>query len=274
MKIQVDQILPNPDQPRTLFDEDELAGLAQSIKKSGLINPIVVEEAGDQYILIDGERRWRAHKLAELKTIEATVRPASNHKGLDRLTHALVANVQRSAMGYVDEAKAYEKLVAKLGSVEKVAEQTGMGNSVIYSRLYLLELSPRAQELYNLKKLPFDLSLIGLLKRMEPAMQDHLVSMAVTRGWKTTSILRAGTNLMKGGRKNKKQTLTPGPKPKEEPEFKGKFDALVMVDKKLPAEIKTAARETCKACPLYQDASPKECRQCPLPDFLNRLEVA
>ena len=104
--IAINRIFPNPDQPRTVFDQEELEGLAQSIKENGLIQPIVVEQAGDCFILVDGERRWRACQLAGLVHIEAVIRPASNHNGIQRLTHALVANIQRSSMGAIDEAHA------------------------------------------------------------------------------------------------------------------------------------------------------------------------
>src|ERR1700690_145444 len=118
--IPVSKILPNPDQPRTIFDEKKLAGLAQSIKENGLVQPVVVEQVGEEYILVDGERRWRGVKMLGRGTIEATMRKASNHKGNERLTLALVANVQRSNMGPVDEGKAYEKLYKQLGTLQKV----------------------------------------------------------------------------------------------------------------------------------------------------------
>ena len=80
MKIPIEKVLPNPDQPRTIFDEMELHALAQSIQNNDLIQPIIVEPAGDQYILVDGERRLRAVKILEWKEIEAVVRKATNHR--------------------------------------------------------------------------------------------------------------------------------------------------------------------------------------------------
>lgn len=74
MKIPVSKVFPNPNQPRTVFDADELESLAQSIMENDLIQPIVVEQDGDgNYFLIDGERRWRAHQLAGLDEIEAVI---------------------------------------------------------------------------------------------------------------------------------------------------------------------------------------------------------
>ena len=272
-KLQVDSIIPNPDQPRTVFDSDELNGLAVSIKENGLIQPIVVEQAGDLYILIDGERRWRAHQIAGIKEIEVVIRPASNHNGADRLTHALVANVQRASMGYVDEARAYERLVKQYGNIDAVSKKTGISDATIYARLYLLELAPGVQELYNLKKLPFDLSVISLLKKLSKDDQEKLASISVSRGWKTTTILRAGSKMFnKAGGK----IATPKVRVVKEIPKGAKFDALVMLSLtkekiNVSEEAKVAARATCKACPLYAEAGPKICNQCPLPDFLGRL---
>ncbi len=272
MKVLVKNILPNPDQPRTIFDQAELEGLAQSIKETGLIQPIVVEQVVDQYILVDGERRWRAHQIAGLKEIEVTIKPCTNHNGLERLTRALVANVQRSAMGFTDEAKAYQKLIKELGSVDEVARKTGVNIHTINSRLMLLELSELTQKLYNLRKLPFDLTVITLLKRLTKEKQDELVSKAVTRGWKTTSILRAGQNILTHNGK----AYTPKKRePKVEEKWGGgaHFDALTMVaGPKIPAELRAAARATCRACSLYPEAGLAICKQCPLPDFLRRME--
>jgi ParB/RepB/Spo0J family partition protein len=274
MKVLVQNILPNPDQPRTIFDQAELEGLAQSIKENDLIQPIVVEQVGlpphDQYILVDGERRWRAHQLAGLKEIEVVVRPSTNHNGLERLTRALVANVQRSNMGFVDEAKAYQRLIDELGSVEAVSQKTGVHIHTINARLMLLELSEATQKLYNLRRLPFDLTVIALLKRLTKDQQDRLVSTAVTRGWKTTSILRAGQNMISQSGK----LYTPRKRERVIEEKIGggaHFDALAMVDCKLPSEIRIAARATCRACSLYPEAGLAICKQCPLPDFLRRM---
>ncbi len=266
LTIPIEKILPNPDQPRTIFDQAELEGLAQSIKENGLIQPIVVEQEGIYYILVDGERRLRAHQLAGLTTIPAVVRPTSNHNGADRSTHALIANIQRSAMGFIDEAKAYEKLMAQLGSIDAVASKTGMSTATVSARLSLLDLSDLAQKFYNLKKLPFDLSVISMFKKLKHEDQDRLASASVTRGWRTESILRSGRRMLQT-----KKTYVPVKRQVKEIEVKGKFDALAMVQKDIPANLKDAARRTCKACAMYGEASLKVCNQCPLPEFLNKV---
>jgi ParB/RepB/Spo0J family partition protein len=276
MKIPVNKVVPNPDQPRTVFDEDELAGLAQSIVENDLIQPIVVEAAGDGYILIDGERRWRAHQLAGLTEIEAVVKEGKALRGKERLTQALVANIQRSAMGFVDEALAYRQLMDEYGGLEAVAQKTGVSTATISGRLSLLELAPEVQRLYNLKRLPFDLSVLAMFKRLKHEDQARVALMAVSRGWRTESILRSGRAVLNGkGRKRhapeamtqKAEVIVPD----------GKFDALALLAaggfrKPLSMAVRTAARATCKACALYGEASKVTCRECPLPEFLKRLE--
>ncbi len=130
MNIPINKIRPNPRQPRTIFDADELQELAQSIRENGIIQPIVVEQDKDGYTLVAGERRWRAAKIAGMKEIEAVVRPPSNHRGSQRLAHALIENVQRSAMGPVDEARAYQELVNELGTADAVAKKVGVSTAM------------------------------------------------------------------------------------------------------------------------------------------------
>ena len=148
LSIPIDHIIPNPEQPRTSFDQTKLQELADSILANGLINPITVERAGDIYILEDGERRWRACQIAGLETIQAVVKPPrDSNKATDRLTKALVANLQREDMNPIDEAKAYQRLMEIHGAQNKVARQVGVSALRVSNRLYLLDLDPPIQEL-------------------------------------------------------------------------------------------------------------------------------
>jgi ParB family chromosome partitioning protein len=270
MKISIHLVIPNPEQPRTIFDQAELEGLAQSIRENDLIQPIVVEKAGDHYILIDGERRWRACQLAGLSEIEAVVRPSSNHNGVERLTKALVANIQRSAMGPVDEARAFEKLIKEFGSVESVAQKVGVHSVTIYTKLSLLDFPEPVQKIYNLRRLSVDTSTIAALKRLNSEQQLRIVTKAASRGWSAKTML----HLITLEQKNGGGIYIPPKRTKKEIKFEGHFDALALINgKKLPREIREAAVKTCQACSLYPEASPAICKECPLPDFLRRLEV-
>jgi ParB family transcriptional regulator, chromosome partitioning protein len=142
MKLEIESILPNPEQPRKSFDQADLDGLAQSIKEQGLITPITVEGPyfegtphpsplpageGAYYILIAGERRLRAHKLLGLTEIEANIEPPRVDGTLDRLMRALVENIQRSGMDPIDEALAFQRLREEFGlSVADISERFGL----------------------------------------------------------------------------------------------------------------------------------------------------
>lgn len=270
MKIPIKQILPNPDQPRTIFDQAELEGLSQSIKENGVIQPIVVEKAADSYIIVDGERRWRASQMAGMDTIEAIVRPASNHNGTERLTHALVANIQRSAMGPIDEARAFEKLVHELGTAEAVAKKVGVSTTQIYTKLTLLEFPEQVQKLFNMGKLPLIGSIIFALKHLDVEQQVKVATRAAIRGWSGKTIMKLIT--MEAKHTGKSKAYIPIKRAKKEITFNGHFNALALINsKELPDHIRAAAIQTCQACSLYPEASPAICKECPLPDFLRRL---
>ncbi len=143
--ISVDVISPNPYQARTVWNEQELAELAASIKANGVIQPIIVRPAGATYQLIAGERRFRAAKLASLTTIPALVRRAS-----DEQLHewALVENIQRVDLNPIERAKAYQDYLSTFSLTQaEAAERLGEGRSVIANYLRLLDLP---QEIKNM----------------------------------------------------------------------------------------------------------------------------
>jgi len=133
------RLKPNPDQPRRSFPEESLAELASSIKTHGLIQPILVEEAGEgSYLIVAGERRFRAAAMAGLSEAPAIVRAFSPEK---RLEIALIENVQREDLNPVEEAEAYRSLMAMGGrSQEEVADVVGKSRSAVANCLRLLKL--------------------------------------------------------------------------------------------------------------------------------------
>lgn len=156
-QIPLNKVIPNPEQPRAHFDEDALASLAHSLQVNGLIQPIVVEQAEDCYIIHDGERRWRAAQLAGLETIEAVVRPPLNGTApRDRLVRALVANVQRENLNPIEEARAIAKMRSMGMTYSQIAGWTGWSEVTVTNRLQLLELDSELQELVATGKLPRD----------------------------------------------------------------------------------------------------------------------
>jgi len=143
--VPLKQIIPNRYQPRTIFVEDELEGLAQSIKEHGVLQPIVVRRKGDGvYELIAGERRLRAATLAGLTTIPALVRNSNDEKSL---ALALVENIQRQNLNPMEEAKAYSRLMGEFGLTQDlVASSVGKDRSTIANILRLLTLPKEVQQ--------------------------------------------------------------------------------------------------------------------------------
>jgi ParB family chromosome partitioning protein len=139
VQLKVDEITPNERQPRRRFEPEATAGLAQSIKHQGLLQPVVVRpKSAGGYELIAGERRWRAAHEAGLDTVPALVRVADDR---DTLLLALVENVAREDLSAVEEARAYAVLIDEFGlSLGDVAERVGRSKPSVSNRLRLLEL--------------------------------------------------------------------------------------------------------------------------------------
>lgn len=137
--IPVDRVRPNPYQPRQQFSDESLAELAASIKELGVIQPIIVRQEGaNDYVLIAGERRLRAAKMAGLTTIPAIVRSPSEQQMLEM---ALVENVQREDINPIDAALAYKRLMEEFGlTQEQVAQRVGKSVPAISNTLRLLQL--------------------------------------------------------------------------------------------------------------------------------------
>lgn len=139
-EIPVDQVRPNPHQPRQRIDPDELAELTASVREHGIIQPVVVTRAaeGDGFILIAGHRRWEAARQAGLERIPAVVKDASPREMLEL---ALVENVQRSDLNPLEEAAAYRQLLDEFGlTQEAVAQRVGRSRPSVANTLRLLGL--------------------------------------------------------------------------------------------------------------------------------------
>ena len=137
-ELSIDDISPNPYQPRTVWNEQELADLAESIRANGVIQPIIVRPSGSRYQLIAGERRYRAAQLASLRTIPALVRQASDKQLLE---WALVENIQRVNLNPIERAKAYQDYINTFSLTQaEAAERLGEDRSVVANYLRLLDL--------------------------------------------------------------------------------------------------------------------------------------
>jgi len=142
-KIKISLISPKADQPRRHFEEESLQQLADSIKQFGVLQPIILVTDGDKYVIIAGERRWRAAAMAKLDTIPAIVRSL---KELEQLEIALVENVQRVDLSPLEQAASIEKLRLHFNmTYDMIANRLGKANSTINNIARLLQLPPEAQ---------------------------------------------------------------------------------------------------------------------------------
>ncbi|MBD3176050.1 MAG: ParB/RepB/Spo0J family partition protein [Armatimonadia bacterium] len=143
-EVPIDQVRPNPSQPRRSFDEDALNELAQSISAQGIIQPLVVRAVNEEYELIAGERRWRAARVAGMTHVPVVVREADD---ADMLKMALVENVQREDLNPIDRALAYRALVEDFATTqEALAEALGRSRTSITNTMRLLRLPPEIQD--------------------------------------------------------------------------------------------------------------------------------
>ncbi|MBO0830407.1 MAG: ParB/RepB/Spo0J family partition protein [Actinobacteria bacterium] len=179
-EIPVDSVVPNPRQPREVFDEDALAELAASIESVGLLQPVVVRQAsGGRYQLIMGERRWRASQLAGVEIIPAIVRDTSDD---ELLRNALIENLHREQLNPLEEAAAYQQLLDDFSVThEELAKRVGRSRPHISNTIRLLSLPPAVQ-----KRVAAGVLSAGharaLLSVEDPVAQDELAHRIVAEG--------------------------------------------------------------------------------------------
>ena len=139
-KIALAEIIPNPEQPRKVFDEDEMQDLAASVKEHGVLVPIIVNknENDAQYVIVAGERRYRAAKRAGLAEVPAIVK---NYSEQEMLEIALIENVQRSDLNVIEEARGYKLLMERFGyTAEELSKRMGKSRSQVANIVRLLHL--------------------------------------------------------------------------------------------------------------------------------------
>ncbi len=139
LEIDIDKVKPNPNQPRKIFDQTSLEELSTSIKSQGILQPILVEEIADSvYVIVAGERRYRAAKMAGLKVVPCIVRSFTD---LQRMEVSLIENIQRESLNPVEEARAYAYLLSQAEiKQEELAQKVGKGRSTITNSVRLLQL--------------------------------------------------------------------------------------------------------------------------------------
>lgn len=182
ISIELDRIRPNTEQPRQHFDQEALEQLAQSISRHGVVQPIVVTPANDStYIIIAGERRWRASHLAKLTKIPALVR---THKELEQLEIALIENVQRVDLSPLEQARSIERLHQQFNvSYESIAKRLGKAPSTINNIVRLLQLPKDALQVLSEGKITEGHARAILALKQQPDRQQELLQSIVTHDW-------------------------------------------------------------------------------------------
>jgi ParB family chromosome partitioning protein len=186
-ELALDRIVPNPHQPRRQMNEAALAELAASLKTTGLIQPIIVRQAGDQFELIAGERRLRAAKIAGLDRVPAIIRDAS---AFEQAQMALIENIQRENLNPIDRAVAYRALMNQLGLTQaELAGRMGEDRSSIANFLRLLELAPVVQGMVADGRLSLGHAKI-LAGLDDPSEQERLAQIVVNQALSVRNLER------------------------------------------------------------------------------------
>jgi len=285
-QVPIKRVVVNPEQPRQFFEPTELEELAGSIRQHGVIEPIVVEECGDDYILHDGERRWRAARMAGLTMIPAVISPPLNGTGpRERLERALVANVQRAEMHPIEEGMAYQRLITEFGySIQGVAKVVSKHYTRVSSCIQLLQLEPEIQQLMLERRLPCADSKIlpALLSVPAGDVRIKLAQALAAKNATAGMIVNACQGYLAAKHAQKFYKTQKGRAEiaiskaesmiQKEPE---EWDALYQVGKVPPWQVITnAVMSTCDACPLRPEANEVTCGPCALPIALQRMMEA
>ena len=134
--VKINQVEPNRNQPRKVFDEDALIELSDSIKQFGIIQPLVVQKKDDYYKIIAGERRWRAAKQAELKEVPVIIKDYSEQEVVEI---ALIENIQREDLNPIEEAMAYKRLLTEFNlKQDQLAERVSKSRTAVTNSMRLL----------------------------------------------------------------------------------------------------------------------------------------
>lgn len=207
LEVPIDEIRPNPHQPRTHFSEEEIDSLAESIRSAGVLQPLLVRrEPGGGYTLIAGERRLRAAQRAGLENVPVIVREIPDERLLEL---ALVENIQRDQLGPLETARAFRVLVRRFGLTQaEVASRVGKPRSTVANYLRLLDLPEPVQRLLDEGALEMGhgRALAGLANRRD---QVRLAAKAARLGWSVRALEDAVRRLQERGKKQPSRKRDP-----------------------------------------------------------------
>lgn len=209
--VSTSDLLANPEQPRVVFDESEISGLAASIKRHGILQPLVITPNGDKYYIIAGERRWRAAKKAGIKEVPAIIRSA---KQLERLELALVENVQRVNLSPLEQAVSIQYLHENFSlDFEAIGKRLGKAKTTVMNIVRLLQLPSDAAQALRDKKIS-EGHARAILALKDEKQQLTLLKQIMQNGWSVRQAERYVTAHREGAEsaaaaKKKVATTTP-----------------------------------------------------------------
>ena len=218
-ELHVNRIKPNPFQPRRQFREDALEELAQSIRVNGIIQPISVRKAGDEYQIVAGERRWRAAQLAGLTVVPVVVQEIGDDKLLEV---ALIENIQREDLNPIELAEAFERMVTELTlSHEEIGRRTGKDRVTVTNTIRLLQLQPEVQQIVASGKMSAGhaRALIGL---KDADRQKNIAYSAIAEGWTVRQIEKTVKDIVNGAADRPDKP----PAPPVDPNVRAAIDAM------------------------------------------------
>ena len=201
--VPVDKLVPNPDQPRKIFNEESLIELAGSIRANGIIQPLVVKKAGDEYIIIAGERRYRAAKMADLAEVPVIIKEYDEAKTREI---SLIENLQREDLNAMEESEAIRELMETYGlTQEEVAQKLGKARPSIANTLRLLNLTNEVKEYVRRDKLSAGHAR-ALLAITNAQAQVEMAKKAILEGWSVRETEKQVKYLLKPETKPNKMT--------------------------------------------------------------------
>ncbi|MFZ2513688.1 MAG: ParB/RepB/Spo0J family partition protein [Candidatus Saccharimonadales bacterium] len=194
--IALDMLAANPDQPRTIFDKTALEELAESIRRYGIVQPLVVSPTKTGYIIVAGERRWRAARLAGLKTVPSLVRTT---KELELLEIALVENVQRVDLDPIEQAVSIERLHQQFNlSYSDIAKRLGKAETTLSNIVRLLQLPAAARTALQEGRITEGHARQILALKTSPEKQTELLQLILSQGWSVRQAERFVTSIKAG----------------------------------------------------------------------------
>jgi len=191
VEIAIDEIIPDPNQPRREFDEAQLEALSRSIKENGVVQPIVVVKEGKKYQIVAGERRWRASRMANLDKIPAIVRTLDAQK---RLEISLIENVQREDLNPIEIATVYAKFRSQFNlSNAEIAKRVGKSESAIINTTRLLNLPDSAKHAMVEHKLSE--GQMRPLVTLDESQIEKVLPKIIDEGWSARKVEQYKVNL-------------------------------------------------------------------------------